>query len=232
MSKRGTGGIGRWTQVIRTAAPNAWHGDQGSEVKTVQHLPRMADPWRMDRLSIGPHGHPETRHCFPKWAWREQYLPDVFVGEGNRDHARSGLPAAVPVMVWPAAPSLTCTPASFGKTRIDRLAAERLVSFLCYRAWIEPRPVRTAKRSDKEAGDGRPSAEGANEEGRGVNERGAGWRHGGTRDVVFSSSGATPCPWKVELRAVFWPNATNEPDIIERMNNLAKYVASTTLKRP
>lgn len=32
--------------------------------------------------------------------------------------------------------------------------------------------------------------------------------------------------------AEFWPTATNEPDIAERMNGLPKYVASTTLEEP
>jgi dihydrofolate reductase len=32
--------------------------------------------------------------------------------------------------------------------------------------------------------------------------------------------------------AEFWPTATNEPEIVERMNGLPKYVASTTLTEP
>jgi dihydrofolate reductase len=32
--------------------------------------------------------------------------------------------------------------------------------------------------------------------------------------------------------AEFWPTATNEPGIADRMNNLSKYVASTTLEEP
>jgi dihydrofolate reductase len=32
--------------------------------------------------------------------------------------------------------------------------------------------------------------------------------------------------------AEFWPTATNEPEIAERMNGLPKYVASTTLTEP
>lgn len=35
-----------------------------------------------------------------------------------------------------------------------------------------------------------------------------------------------------EAFAAFWPAATNEPGIAERMNGLPKYVASTTLKEP
>jgi len=35
-----------------------------------------------------------------------------------------------------------------------------------------------------------------------------------------------------EAFAEFWPSATNEPDIAERMNSLPKHVVSTTLKEP
>jgi dihydrofolate reductase len=35
-----------------------------------------------------------------------------------------------------------------------------------------------------------------------------------------------------EAFAEFWPTATNEPGIAERMNNLPKYVVSTTLEEP
>lgn len=35
-----------------------------------------------------------------------------------------------------------------------------------------------------------------------------------------------------EAFAAFWPTATNEPKIAERMNGLSKYVASTTLEEP